>query len=72
VNILDDHSRLLVASVAFSATKGTDVVATFQAASAKRKQSPPRQLTRASGAGLQRAATLHTGGAFLCAAYLSA
>ena len=35
LNMLDDHSRLLVASVAFGATKGTDVVATFQAASAE-------------------------------------
>jgi transposase InsO family protein len=32
LNMLDDHSRLLVASRAFRTTKGTDVVATFQAA----------------------------------------
>jgi transposase InsO family protein len=32
LNMLDDHSRLLVASVAFTTTKATDVVATFQAA----------------------------------------
>lgn len=31
LNFLDDHSRLLVASVAFMTTKATDVVAVFQA-----------------------------------------
>jgi transposase InsO family protein len=32
LNIIDDHSRLLVASKAFGTTKAADVVATFQAA----------------------------------------
>ncbi|HTW06394.1 MAG TPA: IS481 family transposase [Acidimicrobiales bacterium] len=32
LNMLDDHSRLLVASVAFAVTKAKDVVAVFQAA----------------------------------------
>jgi transposase InsO family protein len=32
LNMLDDHSRLLVASVAFAPTKAADVVATFHAA----------------------------------------
>ena len=33
LNMIDDHSRLLVASKAFSTTKAADVVSTFQAAS---------------------------------------
>lgn len=32
LNVVDDHSRLLVASVAFAPTRSTDVVATFRAA----------------------------------------
>lgn len=35
LNIIDDHSRLLVASVAFAITKATDVVATFHNAAAE-------------------------------------
>lgn len=35
LNVIDDHSRLLVASVTFRATKATDVVATFHEATAR-------------------------------------
>ncbi|MGD0810255.1 MAG: integrase core domain-containing protein [Acidimicrobiales bacterium] len=34
LNVIDDHSRFLVASVAFSSTRATDVAATFSAAGA--------------------------------------
>jgi transposase InsO family protein len=35
LNVVDDHSRLLVASVAFAPTRSADVVATFGAAAAR-------------------------------------
>jgi transposase InsO family protein len=35
LNIIDDHSRFLVAAKAFATTKATDVVATFQAAASE-------------------------------------
>ncbi len=35
LNVLDDHSRLLVASQAFETTKAADVVATFHEAAAQ-------------------------------------